>query len=163
MGETSTQDSNEERKGRGRPKGKSKPRQEIPGKRKPGRPKRGELVEKKEKSTAPVGRPSTGFDKKEYDRSVSGVGFNLRLAPDSLAARARFYDAIDYLIESGALKGLAEFCRKYSLNLPNMLRLKTTPSAFFQVGLFIILVQDFKVSAHWLLTGEGSMMQNDIE
>lgn len=80
----------------------------------------------------------------------------------------RFFQAIDILIESGKIKSLQSFCTEYGLHRPKYSNLRTkakdstkigTGYKFIDIDALTYLVSDFKISANWLLTGNGGMFR----
>lgn len=69
----------------------------------------------------------------------------------------RFFKAIDELVARKMLRGKKSFATKYELNQGNFFKLRANPEAEFQMSFLTLLVNDFGVSAHWLLTGKGEM------
>lgn len=70
---------------------------------------------------------------------------------------SRFYTAIHKLIEYKVIRGKKTFTDLYGINRRNFCTIeKDHASKMFNVNWLTILVQDYKVSAQWLLTGEGS-------
>lgn len=77
--------------------------------------------------------------------------------PDSQIIVARFFEAIHKLTEYKIIRGKKTFTERYNINRWNFNTLeKDTSRDIFQVAWLNILVQDYKISAQWLLTGEGS-------
>lgn len=77
--------------------------------------------------------------------------------PQSQQIHARFFKAIDELVARKMLRGKKSFATKYELNQGNFFKLRANPEAEFQMSFLTLLVNDFGVSAHWLLTGKGEM------
>ena len=70
---------------------------------------------------------------------------------------SRFYTAIHKLIEYKVIRGKKTFTERYGINRRNFCTIeKDYSSKMFNVDWLTILVRDYKVSAQWLLTGEGS-------
>ncbi len=83
--------------------------------------------------------------------------------------QSRFFQAIDLLIESGKIKSLQSFCADYGLHRPKYSNLRTrakdntkigTGYKFIDIDSLAYLVQDFGISADWLLTGKGGMFRS---
>lgn len=73
---------------------------------------------------------------------------------DSTRLVARFFDAINLLINEGTLRGKAEFCRRYGIDRRNFAKLEADPSRqIFQPAWLEYLVRDYHISPHYLLTG----------
>jgi hypothetical protein len=78
--------------------------------------------------------------------------------PDSQKVIIRFFKALDQLKHDKAIRGKQTFTRKYGINRRNLYLLEKDVSRdIFQPAWLTYLVSDFKVSASWLLTGEGSI------
>lgn len=82
--------------------------------------------------------------------------------------QSRFFQALERLIDSGKLKGLQTFCKQYDLQRPKYSNLRSaekSPDAnapgykFIDIDALAYLVEDFGVSADWLLIGEGGMFK----
>ena len=70
----------------------------------------------------------------------------------------RFYRALYYLIDAGQLKSRRAFCVKYGIDHTFLYRVeKNNSSKMFDLGWLTYLVCDYRISANWLLTGEGSV------
>lgn len=70
----------------------------------------------------------------------------------------RFFTALRALIDGGVLRGLQTFTRRYDLNRRNVQRLQREPySGIFRPGWLTYLVNDYKISSTWLLTGRGAI------
>lgn len=83
--------------------------------------------------------------------------------PDSQKIVKRFFIAIDYLKASRKIRGLQTFIRLYGLNKRNVWVCKTKPeSGMFQMAWLTYLVENYGISATWLLTGRGPML-SDID
>lgn len=79
---------------------------------------------------------------------------------DSQQIVGRFFEALYYLKEQRIIRGKQTFTRMYGINRWNMLTLeKDHTRDIFQPAWLTYLVNDFGVSAHWLLTGRGKMMR----
>jgi hypothetical protein len=77
---------------------------------------------------------------------------------NTVAIVERFFKAIRTLIDGGVLRGLQTFTRRYNLNRRNIQRLEREPySGIFHAGWLTYLVEDYKISSLWLLTGRGAV------
>ncbi len=73
---------------------------------------------------------------------------------------SRFFVAIHRLISDKVIRGKQTFTRRYGINRWNFVTLEHEPNRrIFQVSWLAFLVRDYKVSADWLLTGEGDIYQ----
>lgn len=70
----------------------------------------------------------------------------------------RFFEALYLLKESKVIRGKQTFTNRYGINRWNMNTLeKHLESDIFQTAWLTYLVNDYGISAHWLLTGRGDM------
>lgn len=70
----------------------------------------------------------------------------------------RFFQVVDTLIEAKVIKSVLKFTQLYGINYWNFATNKKSPERdMFQLEWFNILVREYGVNAHWLLTGEGKM------
>lgn len=75
----------------------------------------------------------------------------------------RFFEAIDYLKENRYIRGTQTFTSRYDINRRNFITTKQHPeSGMFEVGWMMYIVNDYDISAEWLLTGQGSMKKPKI-
>jgi len=80
--------------------------------------------------------------------------------PDSQKIIIRFYEAIDELIKEGRLKNFASFIRRYDLSQTNFYKSKGQPERdIFQPAWLSYVVNDYGVSANWLLSGTGKPLK----
>jgi len=71
----------------------------------------------------------------------------------------RFFEAIYALKEAGRIKGKKTFTEKYGINRWNFNSLEKDMSRdIFQTAWLTYLVKDYGVSAVWLLTGKGNIL-----
>lgn len=74
----------------------------------------------------------------------------------------RFFEALQHLKKKKIIRGKQTFTNRYGINRWNLNTLEKEPERNqFQVVWLSYLVLDYGVSAHWLLTGEGEIMQSD--
>lgn len=77
---------------------------------------------------------------------------------DSQKVVKRFFEAIYFLKASKNIRGLQTFTNRYNINKRNLYQLKDDHSRdIFQAAWLTYLVNDYGVSATWLLTGNGSI------
>lgn len=72
----------------------------------------------------------------------------------------RFFFMLSILINEGVIRGVQTFTNLYGINRRNLLHLRNDIArrwGAFNVAWLTYLVRDFKVSATWLLTGEGEL------
>lgn len=76
---------------------------------------------------------------------------------DSTAIVTRFFQAVDHLVDDGALKRKSAFPTRYDVNRRNFETLRKEPHRnMFQVAWLWYLVRDYNVNPRWLLTGTGA-------
>lgn len=69
---------------------------------------------------------------------------------------ARFFEALDLLIERRVIRGKKTFCDRYGINRWNFYTCKTNPcTGLFKLSWLTYMVRDYGVSADWLLVGRG--------
>ena len=69
----------------------------------------------------------------------------------------RFFEALQRLKADKKIRGKQTFTREHEINRWNMNTLEKDPSRdIFQAAWLTYLVKDYKVSAEWLLTGQGN-------
>ena len=76
----------------------------------------------------------------------------------SIQINTRFFAAIEALMQTGKLATKKEFCDKYNIDPGNLNRLRKEPQRQFELAYLAYLVEDFGISADWLLTGKGGML-----
>ena len=78
--------------------------------------------------------------------------------PDTIKLVTRFFDALQALKEAKKIRGVQTFTNKYDIDRRNLLKMRANPENYtFQASWLTYLVQDYGVSARWLLTGEGNI------
>jgi len=84
--------------------------------------------------------------------------------PDSQQIVNRFFDALHYLKMRKVIRGLNTFTRRYGINRWNMITQMHEPERdMFQMAWLTYLVNDYGVSAKWLLTGEGEPIEKLLQ
>lgn len=75
----------------------------------------------------------------------------------SKAIVGRFFESLDLLKADRVIRGKQTFTNAYGLNRRNLWVMEKNPEVGkFYPCLLYYLVSDYKVSADWLLTGDGS-------
>ena len=91
------------------------------------------------------------------------------IRPKAKEIQARFFQAVDMLIESGKIKSLQAFCDQYGLHRPKYSNIRSyskdqtklgTGYKFIDIDALAYLVGDYGVSSDWLLLGKGGMFTN---
>lgn len=76
----------------------------------------------------------------------------------------RFFDALAQLKSDKRIGGKTPFAEKYNINRRNLYKLeKNFEKDIFQVAWLSYLVNDYNVSAEWLLTGKGSFYSGTLQ
>lgn len=84
--------------------------------------------------------------------------------PDSQIIVGRFFEALDRLKADRKIRGIQTFTRRYDINRWNLQTLSGNyESNIFQPCWLTYLVQDYGVSASWLLLGVGDFYENEKE
>ncbi len=74
----------------------------------------------------------------------------------------RFFRALDVLISRGIIRGKKTFADLHNINRRNFWKIeKENRIGLFDVAWLSYLVTDYGVSATWLLTGEGSIINTN--
>ena len=82
---------------------------------------------------------------------------------DSQIIIQRFFDAIQRLKNDKKIRGKQTFCNRYGINRRNWYQLEMNlEKDIFQVSWLAYLVNDYDVSALWLLTGSGKFYRRKI-
>lgn len=77
---------------------------------------------------------------------------------------ARFFYALAQLKFDKRIGGKTPFAEKYNINRRNLYKLeKNHEKDIFQVSWLSYLVNDYNVSAEWLLTGKGSFYSETLQ
>lgn len=79
---------------------------------------------------------------------------------DSQVIVKRFFEAIYALKAQKAIRGKQTFTAKYGINRWNLNTLEKNPeSDIMQIAWLSYLVNDYGISAKWLITGKGEMFK----
>ena len=78
--------------------------------------------------------------------------------PVSQQIIARFYIALDAIIEQKKIRGVNTYCRLYDIDRRNLIaQRKDLNRGWFQASWLNPLVKEYGVNARWLLTGNGKL------
>lgn len=79
--------------------------------------------------------------------------------PESIEIINRFFEAIEYLKSSRTIRGIQTFTNKYGINKRNFYTVRANPeSDMFQLIWITYLINDYGISAEWIMTGKGGML-----
>lgn len=82
--------------------------------------------------------------------------------PDSQQIIKRFFEALYYLKAARVIRGKGTFTREHGIDRWNLYKLEKNPERdIFQPAWLAYLVNDYGISADWLLTGRGKMIRHD--
>lgn len=80
-------------------------------------------------------------------------------SPASQQVIRRFFEALEMLKAMREIRGIQTFVDEHGIDRRNLYKLKHDASrGLFQVAWLSALVVDYGVSAEWLLTGRGAML-----
>ncbi len=86
---------------------------------------------------------------------------SLNVTPAGASITKRFFFVIDILISQRKIRGMKTFTDRYDINYWNMSTLrKDQGKRMLKPEWLSYLVQDYDVSAEWLLTGIGSIFNS---
>ena len=81
---------------------------------------------------------------------------------NSIKVIERFYEALDLVVASKRIRGLATFTIAHGFDRRDLYYVKKNPkSDMFQMSWMAALISDFGVSAKWLMTGQGGMFDSE--
>ncbi len=84
----------------------------------------------------------------------------MKISKEGIEVTKRFFEAIDLLKQKRIIRGLQSFTNRYGINRWNMNTVKSNPEkSVLKPEWIVFLVRDFKVSAKWLLLGEGDIFE----
>ena len=73
----------------------------------------------------------------------------------------RFFLVLEQLTQQGRITGIPEFCKRYGINSRSCYFQRKDPTRRILTSAWLVyLVRDYGISANYLLTGNGSMLQN---
>lgn len=79
-------------------------------------------------------------------------------SPETIAIMERFYDAFDFCNANKIIKTITGFCDDNGIDKRHFYaQRKDLGRGFFEMSWMLPLVNNYGVSAHWLLTGKGAM------
>lgn len=79
---------------------------------------------------------------------------------DSQKVVLRFFEALHYLKDQKIIRGKQTFTTRFNINRWNLNSLEKDPSRdIFQPAWLTYLVNEYGVSATWLLTGRGEILK----
>lgn len=71
----------------------------------------------------------------------------------------RFFQALDYLKQENKIRGVQTITARYGIDRRNLLKVRNEPEIrTVKVSWLAYLVSDYNVSADWLLTGKGNIL-----
>lgn len=79
--------------------------------------------------------------------------------PESIKIIDRFYEAINLLIQQGALKSKRSFALSHDIEYTSFSRCETEQASDrFQLVWISYLVAEYPISLSWIMTGKGGML-----
>mgnify|MGYP000058238063 FL=1 len=80
--------------------------------------------------------------------------------PINIEVTIRFYEAVNFLIGNGKIRGKQTYCNLAGIDKRAYYRQESDKEAsLIQFFWIIPLVTEFNINAKWLLTGKGSMFE----
>lgn len=82
--------------------------------------------------------------------------------PINIGVTSRFYEAVNFLIENGKIRGKQTYCNLAGIDKRTYYRQESDNGAsLIQFFWIIPLVTEFNINAKWLLTGKGGMFEKE--
>jgi cytochrome c len=82
---------------------------------------------------------------------------------DSQQITKRFFEAIYELKKQKVIRGKYLFTNRCNIGHQNFYKLEKNPESFALKNVYIkYLVEDHNISAHWIITGQGSMFDKSL-
>lgn len=83
----------------------------------------------------------------------------MNISENGIAITKRFFEAIEYLRSIKRIRGLQTFTREHDINYWNICTVRNQPDrSVLKPEWLGWLVEDYGVSALWLLTGKGEVL-----
>lgn len=83
--------------------------------------------------------------------------------PINIGVTIRFYEAVNFLIENGKIRGKQTYCNLAGIDKRAYYRQESDNEAsLIQFFWIIPLVTEFNINAKWLLTGKGGMFEKRV-
>ena len=85
-----------------------------------------------------------------------------KYSDSSLRVMERFFQAFEICRKMKLIGSVTAFCKDHGIDKAHFYTQRKDPSSgFFQVGWIVPLIEDCKISAHWLMTGRGEIFQSE--
>lgn len=80
--------------------------------------------------------------------------------PKSIKVIERFYQALDMAVSSKKIRGIKTFTDIHGIDRRALYKVRKNPASdAFQMSWLSYIISDFKISAKWLMSGEGGMLE----